>query len=183
MIVLRSLVVLTLCACCASLAGAGSPASKPATPSYLITNDDRPPKTATSSTVFTLANDGTLHNATRVSLGGGGAAGGYFASKRVSVLSSGSAACAFLSLGASGDISVVDLQSLRDIGNYPASSTDSGIDNGLRLAQDPLQVLLAAEEPSGKRVEHLFEARMFVEKLLIFEIHLLHRRSLVVRRS
>lgn len=135
MIVLRALVALVLSACVIP-ALAADPAAKPAIPSYLITNNDKPPKTATSATAFRIASDGGLHNATHVSLGSGGAAGGYFAAKRVSILSTSSASCAFVSLGASGDIGVVDLQSLRDIGNYPASETDSGIDNGTGLANN-----------------------------------------------
>ena len=119
-----------------SIAVAEGPTSQPAIPRYLITNDDRPPKVPTSGTVFTIARDGTLHSPVRVSLGGIGAGGGYFAANRVSVLHSNSAACAFLSLGASSEISVVDLGSLSDIGNYPASATDSGIDNGVGLVNN-----------------------------------------------
>lgn len=135
MIVLRALVILMV-SIFAIHALAADPVSNPAVPSYLITNDDRPPKTATSGTVFTIASDGGLHSANPVNLGSGGAAGGYFAAKRVSVLSGSSSACAFLSLGASGEVSVIDLQSLRDIGNYPASVTDSGIDNGTGLVNN-----------------------------------------------
>src|SRR5262252_1098661 len=108
---------------------------KPSGASYLITNNDLPPKTAaTSGTVFTFASDGTPQNPFRVSLGGSGAGGGYFNSNRVSVLRS--SACAYLSLGGAGEIGGVDLQALRDIGNFSGSPTDIGIDNGIGLVNN-----------------------------------------------
>jgi 6-phosphogluconolactonase (cycloisomerase 2 family) len=136
MIFLRALLVVILCSCWATLAFAGGPALVPEIPSYLITNDDRPPKIATSGTLFSIAADGTLHHPTGVNLGGSGAAGGYFASNRVTVVKRGSVGCAFLSLGASSEIGAVDLRSQQDIGNFPAASTDSGIDNGIGLAHN-----------------------------------------------
>ena len=108
---------------------------KPSAASFLITNNDLPPKTAaTSGTVFTFASDGTPQNPFHVSLGGSGAGGGYFNSNRVSVLRS--SACAYLSLGGAGEIGGVDLQALRDIGNFPGSATDVGIDNGIGLVNN-----------------------------------------------
>lgn len=108
---------------------------KPSAASFLITNNDLPPKTAaTSGTVFTFASDGTPQNPFHVSLGGSGAGGGYFNSNRVSVLRN--SACAYLSLGGAGEIGGVDLQALRDIGNFPGSSTDIGIDNGIGLVNN-----------------------------------------------
>ena len=108
---------------------------KPSAAFFLITNNDLPPKTAaTSGTVFTFASDGTPQNPFHVSLGGSGAGGGYFNSNRVSVLRN--SACAYLSLGGAGEIGGVDLQALRDIGNFPGSSTDIGIDNGIGLVNN-----------------------------------------------
>ena len=108
---------------------------KPSAASYLITNDDLPPKTAaTSGTVFTFASDGTPQNPFRVTLGGSGGGGGYFNSNRVSVQQN--AACAYLSLGGAGEIGGVDLQALRDIGNFSGSATDIGIDNGIGLVNN-----------------------------------------------
>ena len=55
--------LLALFAVCAALAGtaeAGQPPAAPRVIRYLITNDDRPPKVATSGTVFTIAAGGTL---------------------------------------------------------------------------------------------------------------------------
>lgn len=120
---------------------AGGPATKnatvPATASYLITNDDLPFKTAaTSGTFFTIAADGTLGNANRVSLGGSGAAGGYFTANRVSVLQSSTQACAYLSLGGAGEVGTVDINAQQFIGNFGAASTDSGVDNGIGLVNN-----------------------------------------------
>jgi len=120
----------------AQVALAGGPAIKPALPSYLITNDDLPPKIATSGTFFTIASGGLLQNPNRVSLGGVGAGGGYFAFNRVSVLSNSTSACAFLSIGGSGEIGAVDIAAQQDIGNFSAASTDSGIDNGMGLVNN-----------------------------------------------
>lgn len=132
----RSLMLLVLCTQMAVIARAGGPASTPAIPSFVITNDDLPPKIATSGTFFTIAPDGTPRNPTRVSLGGVGAGGGYFAANRVSVLRSATSACAYLSLGGSGEVSAVDIQALQDIGNFSAATTDTGIDNGVGLVNN-----------------------------------------------
>lgn len=132
----RFVSLLTLCACWAAIAEAGGPSTKPAVPSYLITNDDLPPKVPTSGTFFTLTADGNPRNPIRVSLGGVSAGGGYFTASRVSVLESGTAACAYLSLGASGEISAIDIPSLQNIGNFPAAPADSGIDNGVGLVNN-----------------------------------------------
>jgi len=134
---LRLLLPLALCMQWAVPAEAGGPAMKPATSSYLITNDDLPTKiAATAGTVFTIASDGTPQNPFKVTLGGAGAGGGYFAANRVSVLQSTKYACAYLSLGAAGEVGAVDIHALRDIGNFSAESTDSGIDNGIGLANN-----------------------------------------------
>lgn len=130
------LLPLALCLQWAVVAEAGTPASKPATPSYLITNDDLPPKIPFGATFFTFASDGTPQNPTKVNLGGVGAGGGYFAANRVSVLQSSTDACAYLSLASSGEVGAVDISALQDIGNFAAASTDSGIDNGIGLANN-----------------------------------------------
>ena len=114
--------------------------NRPVTPSgitpYLITNDDSPPKVATSGTFFTLATDGTPDNPVRVSLGGVGAGGGYFAAGRVSTVANSIAHCAYLSLGGSSEVSAVDIRTLQDIGNFSASLTDSSFDNGMGLVNN-----------------------------------------------
>lgn len=140
----RFLLIFALFVSLCSSAIAGEPATTPvakasATPaatSYLITNDDLPPKTAaTAGTVFTIASDGTPQNPVKVTLGGSGAGGGYFNSNRVSVLNS-SDACAYLSLGGAGEIGGVNISQLQDIGNFSGSSTDAGIDNGIGLVNN-----------------------------------------------
>jgi len=126
-------------------AAAVGPDSEPATPSaaksasasYVIANDDLPPKTAaTAGTVFTVASDGTPQNPVQVTLGGSGAGGGYFNANRVSVLQNSSDACAYLSLGGAGEIGGVEITALQDIGNFSGSSTDIGIDNGIGLVNN-----------------------------------------------
>src|SRR5689334_2644175 len=118
----------------ASQAGSELLSEQPGASGYLITNDDLPTKVgASSGTIFTLAADGTPQNPFRVSLGGAGAAGGYFTAARVSVLQSSSDACAYLALGSAGEVGAVDIHAMQDIGNFSASSTDSGVDNGIGL--------------------------------------------------
>jgi hypothetical protein len=139
------LTFIALAAAVASIAHAGdraapvpdsTPASAPAGIRYLITNDDPPPKIPTSSTLFTLAPNGLPQDPTRVSLGGVGAGGGYFAASRVSVLHSTTSACAFLSIGGSGEISAVDLRTQRNVGDFSAAATDSGLSNGIGLVNN-----------------------------------------------
>jgi len=132
---LRFVFLLTICLPGAVLAQGVNPASKPVAASYLITNDDLPPKTAaTAGTVFNIASDGTPQNPFKVTLGGSGAAGGYFSANRVSVLQN--SACAYLSLGSAGEIGGVDLTLLQDIDNAPGSSTDGGGANGIGLVNN-----------------------------------------------
>jgi WD40 repeat protein len=132
----RFFALLALTAALAGVAQAGG--AHPATiPPYVIGNDDLPLKTgASSGTFFTIASDGTPQNPSRVSLGGAGIAGGYFTGNRVSVLNSSSAACAYLSLSGAAEVSAVDISALQNIGNFPAATTDSGVDNGVGLANN-----------------------------------------------
>ncbi|HTW58085.1 MAG TPA: hypothetical protein VMD99_08145 [Terriglobales bacterium] len=104
--------------------------------SYLITNDDSPREIATSGTFFTIGSDGLLQNPNRVSLGGSGEGGGYFNSNRVSQFSNSTEACAYLSVSGSNAIGAVDIDSQQDIGNFSGSTTDSGMDNGIGLANN-----------------------------------------------
>jgi len=139
---LRSLLLFGLCTQFVGVAETGKPVSKPGIPvkpgipSYLITNDDLPPQTPTSGTFFTLAADGTPQNPTKVSLGGGGEAGGYFNANRVSIVSNSTEACAYLSLAASNEVGGVDIATEQDLGNFSAEPTDSGTDNGIGLANN-----------------------------------------------
>jgi hypothetical protein len=118
------------------VAAAEKPAALPASTSYLITNDDLPGQLPTSGTFFTIGTAGSLSNPNRVSLGGSGAGGGYFASNRVSVLNNATTPCAYVSMGGSNAVAAVDINSQQDIGNFQAASTDSGHDNGVGLANN-----------------------------------------------
>jgi hypothetical protein len=138
---MKSLSCLLVVALAMGLMGAdrkavSAPARVPATPSYVIANDDLPPRIPTSGTFFPIGANGSLQAPARVSMGGVGSGGGYFASNRVSVLNSSTAACAYLSMGASAEISGIDIQSLLDIGNFAASDTDSGFDNGVGMTNN-----------------------------------------------
>src|SRR5258708_4904011 len=145
----RFLVLIALSTGLAGGSQTGGPASTPVgvTP-YLITNDDLPPKIPTSGTFFTFAADGTPQNPTRVSLGGVGSGGGYFAASHVSVLNSSTQQCAYLSMGASAEIGAVDIQALQDVGNFTASTTDDGFDSGIGLVNNG-SYLYAAFSTSG----------------------------------
>jgi 6-phosphogluconolactonase (cycloisomerase 2 family) len=116
--------------------GSKLPANPPAGTSYLITNDDLPPKVPTSATFFTIGPGGRLLNPNIVSLGGVGAGGGYFAANRVNVLNNAGYACGYLSLGGSSEISAVNIQTQQVVGNFLASQTDSGFDNGIGLTNN-----------------------------------------------
>lgn len=133
---IKLFLVFALCNSFAAIAQASGPPSQPGIPSYLITNDDLPPKVPTSGTFFTVAANGMLQNPTRVSLGGVGVGGGYFTANRVNVLNSSIAPCAYLSVGGSAEVGAIDISTLQLVGNFPASSTDLSFDSGLGLANN-----------------------------------------------
>jgi hypothetical protein len=112
------------------------PVAQPTIPSYLITNDDAPNEVPTSGSFFTFAANGLPQNPTRVSLGANGSGGGYFNANRASIYENGSDVCAYLSLGGSGVIGGVDLQTLDDVGNFSGGVGDSGVDNGIGLVNN-----------------------------------------------
>jgi hypothetical protein len=120
------------------LATAGEkPAAAPAgTSSVLITNDDLPGQLPTSGTFFTIGTGGALSNPNRVSLGGSGSGGGYFASNRVSIANNATTPCVYLPLGGSNSVGAVDINAQQNIGEFQAASTDSGHDNGIGLANN-----------------------------------------------
>jgi len=121
--------------------------SQPASTIYLITADDPPRKTgASSGTVFTIASDGIPQNGTRVTMGGSGAGGGLFNANRVSILRD--SACAFLSINGAGEIGSIDILALQDVGNTAGSSTDSGLPDGIGLANNG-SYLYASYSTSG----------------------------------
>jgi 6-phosphogluconolactonase (cycloisomerase 2 family) len=134
--VLRFVLLVTVCTQGIGFAQTRA-ASQATAASYLITNDDLPGKVGSSSgTVFTIASDGSLQNPNRVSLGGAGVGGGYFTAARVSVLQSSTDICAYLSIGSAGEIAGMNIPAMQDVGNVPADSTDSGIDNGIGLVNN-----------------------------------------------
>jgi hypothetical protein len=120
--------------------GSNGPASpsQPTNISYLITNDDSPGKGgATGGTFFPIASDGTLGASTRVSLGGAGVGGGYFAANRVSIYQPASGdACAFMSIAGAAEIGGVDINTLHDVGNFSGSTGESAMDNGIGLTNN-----------------------------------------------
>src|ERR1039458_3124730 len=78
-----SIILIGICA-----SGVAFAASKP---HYVITNDDVPPSLISSVSFFTVAPSGLLTFKTKVLVGDGGIAGGYFPPNRVTVLDSGNA--------------------------------------------------------------------------------------------
>lgn len=132
---------LALTAVCTGIAVGEDHAAKkstktPTSTTYLMTNDDPPLKsTSVGSTVFTIAADGTPQNPIKVTMGGSGGGGGYFNANRISVLNN-SDACAYGSLSGSGEIGGIEITQFQDVGDFPGSSTDAGVDNGIGLANN-----------------------------------------------
>ena len=121
---------------CAAFAQAGKPASKTTTTYYVIANNDLPYHTAaTSSTVYTVSSSGLPQDPTQVSQGASGSGGGFFNANRVSVLNN-SDSCAYLSVGGSDAVSGLSISGLQVVGNFSGSITDSGVDNGIGLANN-----------------------------------------------
>jgi hypothetical protein len=130
-----------------------SPGAFAATPTtstgYVITNDDYPPRgTPDSVTFFTIAADGTLSNPTILSVGGTGTGGGFFASSRVTTVTNATSSCAYLSAGFSNTIAGVNLATRTVVGDFPASATDNGADNGMGIVMNA-SYLYASFSTSG----------------------------------
>ncbi len=121
-----------------SLSGAADhPTKPPDTPTYVMTNDD-----------------GLLHNYSSFYLAGGtqgaptltfqkavgtislGIGGGFFGSPRVTLLPDPSAQCVYVSNAGLGSISSINIQTQLYVGNFSASSNDSGTSNGIGLAMN-----------------------------------------------
>lgn len=132
----RLALLILACTQLLSIAYAGGPSSRPALPSYLITNEDLPPKVAFGATFFTLASDGTPQDPLKVNLGGIGVGGGLLSANRVSIFQDSTNSCAYLSQGSSNEIGAVDISALQDIGNFAAASTDDGSTDGIGLANN-----------------------------------------------
>ncbi len=124
-------------------------AATPSTASgYVITNDDVGGLAPNTATFFTIAADGTLSNPTLVKVGGHGSSGGYFAANRVVVLSNSNSSCAYLSAGVSNTISGIQIQTQTATGNFSASNTDIGADNGVGMVMNA-NYLYASFSTSG----------------------------------
>jgi len=101
---------------------------------YLITNDDYTPQgIADSASFFPIEADGTLGNPTQINTSGTGAGGGYFAENRVVVLNNPTIPCAYLSAGFSNTIAGIEILTQTETGDFPASATDNGVDNGIGM--------------------------------------------------
>ena len=105
---------------------------------YLITNDDYTPAgILDSATFYTIAPDGTLSNPNQVNTFGTGAGGGYFAENRVVVLNNAlnnsASPCVYLSAGFSNTIAGIQALDQIEAGDFTASSTDNGADNGVGM--------------------------------------------------
>lgn len=115
----------------------GAFAATPASASsYLITNDDLARGSSDTATFFTIAANGMLSNPTLVSVGGIGTGGGFFAANRVSVLNNATSSCAYFSAGSSNTIAGVEILTQTVVGDFPASATDSGADNGVGMVMN-----------------------------------------------
>jgi len=111
-------------------------APPPAAIGYLVTNDDYGLGASDTATFFTIAANGTLSKPTLVNLGGEGTGGGYFASSRVSVLNSATTPCVYLSAGSTNTIAGVEALTQTAVGDFPASATDNGADNGIGMVMN-----------------------------------------------
>ena len=111
-------------------------AADAAKPHYLVTNDDVPPRNATSVTFYTVNANGLLTMKEKVLTGGIGIAGGYFAANRVNVLDSGNAECVYASQATSGDVVGIVVRTLTVGGSARGSTNDGGRTNGIGLAMN-----------------------------------------------
>jgi hypothetical protein len=118
-----------------SLPSHASGASSAVAP-YLITNDDNGIGGDNTATFFPVAANGALGTPALLDIGGTGAAGGYFAANRVNVLSNATSPCAYLSSGISNTIAGVQILTQTVTGNFSASSTDNGADNGIGMVMN-----------------------------------------------
>ena len=109
-------------------------AKPPDSPIYVLTNDDG---VQHSYVGFYIAGGTqgapTLTFQKTVNTLRKGIGGGFFATPRVNLLADPSAQCVYASNAATGDISVVDLQSQSLAGIFPASPNDVGDANGIGI--------------------------------------------------
>jgi hypothetical protein len=119
------------------LCGASKDQSKPDSPIYVMTNDDSPIHSYVS---FYLAGGTqgapTLTYQKSVNTFGLGIGGGFFGTPRVTLLPDSSAQCLYASDAATGDVAAVNIQAQHLVGNFSASSNDSGTGNGIGMVMN-----------------------------------------------
>jgi 6-phosphogluconolactonase (cycloisomerase 2 family) len=107
-----------------------------ANPHYVVANDDVPPALVSSVSFFTVGTGGQLTLKTKVLIGRGGIAGGYFAANRVNVIQNGSAGCVYASQAQGGEIEGISVKTLKIGGHAVGSGKDTGASNGVGLAMN-----------------------------------------------
>jgi len=120
-----------------NLAPAAFAASSSTPVSYLITYNDNAPGPGSGPdtvTFYTIGANGQLSNPTVINLAGQGSGGGYFAASRIVVQNSATSPCLYISEGSSNTIAGIVALTQTVAGNFSASSTDNGVDNGIGLA-------------------------------------------------
>jgi 6-phosphogluconolactonase (cycloisomerase 2 family) len=95
-----------------------------------------PPSLTSSVSFFTVAPSGLLTFKTKVLIGDGGIAGGYFPANRVNVLDSENAECVYASQAQSGEIEGISIKTLKVEGHAVGSANDTGAANGVGLAMN-----------------------------------------------
>ena len=107
---------------------------------FLVTNNDvpvpNPPTGYAGNTVtfYSIGAHGVLGDKTVVATGGAGIGGGFFASSRVAIVPQGDDVCVFAADANTADIAGMSAATHSVTGNFIASTTDSGIGNGIGLA-------------------------------------------------
>lgn len=101
---------------------------------YAVTNDDAD---TNSATFYTVGAGGALTQKKVVMTGGMGLrGGGYWAAARVSLLRSSMQRCVYVSDAASSDIAAIKESTLKLVGTFKGSSSDSGTLLGLGLTMN-----------------------------------------------
>jgi 6-phosphogluconolactonase (cycloisomerase 2 family) len=116
-------------ACVCAVSGLAAAADQP---HYLITNDDVP--FVNGVTFYTIGATGKLTLKQQVPTAGGGIGGGYFASNRLAVLNNGTQQCVYASDASTGDITGINVSTLKVGGSASGSDVDFGTTNGVSLA-------------------------------------------------
>ena len=108
----------------ASIIGLSAMASHAANDHYLITNNDN--SRGNSANVYAITGNTVLMQTAVIDTGGTGVDGiGAVATKRLSILSSSTQACAFLADAGSADVAGISITTLTATGTFKAESTDS----------------------------------------------------------